>query len=126
MSTTSCPHCGGEVEVPTRAKMGSGTVRAKGMKLNINRKAILDAMKEHGKPMSVRDVQAFLVNRNIRRISGRGAGWNYHTVQADLSILVGMELVAMNRPLPKEVFDPKEGFTTDRVPTYELKGETLA
>jgi len=113
-----CPHCGEEVE--TRAKLGSGTQKGANMKVNSNRQAIIDILQRAQKALSVRQIQELLWHGNFRRISQRGAGWNYHTVQADLSILVGMKKVQMRRPHAEERFDSNEGHTTKGVPVYEM------
>jgi len=110
-----CPHCG--MEIQTRAKLGQGTRKAKDMKLNQNRQAILAMF--WGAPVSVRDIQQRLVDAKIQRISNRHAGWNYHTVQADLSILLGMGEIEMIRPHQQEVFDKDHGHTTPSVPKYK-------
>lgn len=113
--TTQCPRCGHEFEVQTRAALGEGTQKARAMKVNANRQAILDVL---DKPMSVRDIQQALVIKQIRRVSKRKTGWNYHSIQADLSNLIAMKRVEMIRPHEKEIYDKNEGHTTGGVPLY--------
>lgn len=110
-----CPHCGAEIK--TRANLGQGTRKGKTMQVNENRQQILDMFWD-SQPLSVRDVQARLVAKQMRRLSRRHTGWNYHTVQADLSILLAMGKLAMIRPHQQEVFDPDQGHTTPGVPLY--------
>ena len=117
--TVRCPHCGGEV--PTRAKLGQGTQKGKDMKMNQNRQRIVDVLIESGKPLSVRDVQQRIFDKQIKRISKRGTGWNYHVVQADLSILVGMGSVEMIRPYEHEIWNEQDGHTTKGIPLYKVK-----
>lgn len=117
-NTVKCPCCG--YDVPCRAKLGQGTQRGKDMKMNENRQHILDCLAIANRPLDVREVQKMLVNRHIRRISRRGAGWNYHTVQADLSILIAMKKVEMVKPHELEEWNPIEGHTTRNVPHYRL------
>ena len=56
-----------------------------------------------------------------KRISKRGTGWNYHVVQADLSILVGMGSVEMIRPYEHEIWNEQDGHTTKGIPLYKVK-----
>jgi len=114
--TITCPNCGHEI--PNRAMLGQGTQRGAEMQLSTNRKAILAVLRDATKPLTVREVQQALVQRNVRRVSTRGAGWNYHTVQADLSILVGGRHIEMARPHEIEFFDELAGFTTHTQPVY--------
>lgn len=81
-----CPFCHNEV---IRAKMGSGTMKGKGMALNENRNILLALFRQEKRPLTIRDIQHLIFEKNLRRISNRGVGWNYHTIQADVSILVG-------------------------------------
>ena len=113
-----CPHCGKEIE--TRAKLGQGTRKAKYMKLNENRKILLKILKEHPEGLEIREIQKKLFDRKIRRESKRGAGWNYHTIQADLSNLLGGGYVSMERK-GKEVFDKEDGHTTTKIPIYKFE-----
>ena len=117
--TVTCPHCGGEV--PVRAKLGQGTQRGKRMKLNNNRRCILRMLNESKRPLHVREVQKMLVDKGIRRESKRHTGWNYHTVQADLSNLIGMGLVEMVKPHEIQQWNSDEGYTTKNVPHYKIK-----
>ena len=115
--TIPCPQCG--YEVPTRAALGQGTTRGKSMQLNANRKAILHILQESMKPLSVSDVHKKLVYYRIRRISKKGTDWNYHTVQADMSLLLGAGLIEMYSNKP-ETWDNMEGFQTNGIPTYRI------
>ena len=113
----NCPNC--KTEIPIRAKLGSGTQRGRGMKLNENRKLILQVMADLKRPCTVRDVQAELRRLNQKRYSKRNTGWNYHTVQADLSNLLGGGHIEMVKTV-QEKFDQEEGYTTNMYPLYRL------
>jgi hypothetical protein len=118
--TITCPNCG--YEVPARAKLGQGTQKGKNMKMNENRQRIIEVLRESIRPLSVKQVQGRLVAKQVRRVSKRGTGWNYHVVQADLSILVGQGTVQMKRPHELEAWDPEIGHTTKGIPLYKLAG----
>lgn len=117
-ATTTCPNCG--ADVPTRAMLGEGTRRGKETKVNANRKHILKQLNSVIRPLTVQDVLIMLNDKRLPRTSRHGAGWNYHTVQADLSILLGGGFVAMVKPHERELYDPKYGFTTNRLPLYKI------
>ena len=90
--TMICPHCGLDV---TRASLGKGTQKGKNTKLNSNRKLILAILRQSKKPLAIRDIQRIISEKQIKRESDRGVNWNYHTIQADVSLLVGGEYVKM-------------------------------
>jgi hypothetical protein len=119
MSVT-CPKCGEIIE--TRAKIGSGTQRAKNLKfLNENKMNVLRCLiSTNPAPQTVRDIQKQLTWTNTPRKSGkRMSGWNYHLTQADLSVLVGKGLVKMSKP--EESYDPKTAEHHARpVPKYSI------
>jgi len=118
-----CKHCGGLV--PSRAVMGEGTQRGRNMELNTNRKNILEVLKKSKEPLDVRGVQTVLHNSKIIRESRRGAGWNYHTVQVDLSILLAQQKVRMvNINNNAELFSGVEGFSSKSIPFYAIVKET--
>ena len=87
------------------------------MKVNNNRNEILTVMTKLGKPCSVRDVLAGL---ETKRESPRGTGWNYHTVQADMSLLLGGDHIQMLTPHEVEEFCKEDGHTTPGVPLYKV------
>lgn len=120
--TVTCPQCGCLVHT-SRAALGAGTQRGKGMKVNNNRNYILQVMVKIGKPCSVRDVLAGLNGQ--KRESPRGTGWNYHTVQADMSLLLGGGHIEMLKPHEVEVVCEEEGHTTPGVPFYRYTGKYM-
>jgi hypothetical protein len=109
-----CPHCG--TDVKARQEIGMGTRRGLNCKLNENRKFMLSLFTPITK-LSTLQVLNKIQNSGVRRITKRGAGWNYHTVQADLSLLVGGKHLEMTRPT--ESFT-EEGYETTPVPLYSL------
>lgn len=116
-----CPHCGLEIEA--RAKLGKGTQRGKDMKLNANRNLILAIFKKLNRPLTIREIQRVLMDTSIKRESKRNVGWNYHTIQADVSILLGGNYLKMDNC--EEKLDD-EGFyainNQGKVPRYKLTG----
>lgn len=125
MSTHVCPQCSFSFEDAGRARMGQGTQLAKKVKrLNRNKARLLQALLSSAMPLTVRGVQGIIVNTmRVARESKTGAGWNYHTVQADLSVLVGMGLVQM-RKWGDSVFSRTEGtFEVERCPVYNVVPE---
>lgn len=117
-----CPHCGEEIDIPSRAPLGTGTRRGREIAINANRRAILDAMSSIGKPATVKDVQRKLMDLGVMRVSNRGVGWNYHAVQADMSLLLGGGHIRMlMRQLEvTQTFNANDGWSTMSVPTYEV------
>lgn len=110
---TICENCGHVVV--SRAKLGKGTQKGKQMPLNENRKLILGILKVKG-PLSIRDIQREIISQKFPRVSKRNVGWNYHTIQADVSILLGGNFIRMSEV--KEQIDT-EGFHTNKIPKYE-------
>lgn len=95
-----CPKCHHIFEIVTRAKLGEGTQKGKFIKkINKNKQNILDIMtSEH---LTTKQVQAKLYELKIKRLR-RGdkipmGEWNYHQVQAELSLLVGAGLLKMSQ-----------------------------
>ena len=86
-----CQNCG--TWVPGKAPSGSGTQNVKDVPTNFNRNQLLLLLDRQIGPRTVRGLQADLFQYGFVR-QGR-ASWNYHTIQADLSILVGKGLVKM-------------------------------
>jgi len=123
MSLDRCPNCG--YNLPTRAKIGEGTQKAKDKeKLNQNQIAIGQVLSESGRPLTVKQVQGILYKKGIKRHK-RGeetptGEWNYHLVQMDCSILLGLKLVSMTRA--KEFFD-EYGFGARPIPHYSMTEE---
>jgi hypothetical protein len=63
-----CPHCGGTVDVLTRAPVGSGTRKGELLKtLNANHKNVIETLRRLGLPADVRQVQKQLYKDNILR-----------------------------------------------------------
>ena len=97
----SCPKCGHEFQVKTRAKLGEGTQRCKSMKrLNKNHMMLLTISRNRGEPMTVTQFSSALfaihAGRWVRGDKDRHTGkWNHHNIQADLSCLVGADMLCM-------------------------------
>lgn len=139
------------VETSNRQPVGSGTRRGQKLKrLNLNHLNVLNALILLGRPASVRSVQSQLWKDQVGRFTrddfkaGRGFGiaknpefpmdlktpiqikpsgaWNYHTVQAILSVLVGHGDVSMTSA--REKFDETQGVhDVQPVPHYEINPE---
>jgi hypothetical protein len=125
-----CPHCGGIVDVVTRAPVGSGTRLGEKLKfLNRNHAAIIVALRTLGVKATVRQVQKCLFEHHIGRFTRQdfrkgtvdpSGQWNYHYVQATLSILVGHGDVEMSAASTR--FDRSQGMHDSKpVPTYWVK-----
>jgi hypothetical protein len=114
-----CPACGHKFN--GRAKLGEGTRRGEEISVNENRAVILAIFRQAKKPLSVKDVQKIIIEKKVKRFSKRGTGWNYHTIQADISLLLGDKKLKMLEPREKEIWDEKEGFTTKGIPLYALR-----
>lgn len=116
-----CPFCGHEVS--GKAKLGTGTRKAMGMKrLGPNKMAILNELILAGKHLNVRQLQKILFDKRVQRIHRNGSvgGFNYHEVQADLSMLVGAGLVDMTKA-KEEWDDEAQEYVADPVPVYIVK-----
>jgi len=120
-----CPKCAHVFDVQTRAPLGEGTQKGKSIgKIGPNKKAILKILQQQmGQKFTVRQVQGALYNMGFKRWR-RGNGdkptgeWNYHHVQAELSLLVGKGLVKMTQD-SEEYFDTKEQrYKARPVPKY--------
>lgn len=120
-----CPHCRHVFTVTTRAKMGEGTRRGKGLKMSKNRFMILYVLRN--RKWTVQQVLSELITNQYPRESKRGTKWNYHTVQADLSNLVGGKYVLMETDGTQQ-FNTKSGeFEVKQLPLYTVsaKGEEM-
>lgn len=121
LTSVTCDRCGHQFEVETRAPIGEGTRAAeRKKKLNQNELAIGKILCESEQPLTVRQVQGILYERNIRRQRRRekvpGGAWNYHNVQIVLSMLLGAKLISATRS--KEFVD-EDGYYYDRpTPRY--------
>lgn len=122
---TVCPQCGHTFDVQTRAPLGEGTQKGKSIgAIGPNKKAIIQVLRQQlGQKFTVRQVQSALYNMGIKRWR-RGDGdkptgeWNYHHVQAELSLLVGKGLVKMTQD-SEEYWDGKEQrYKARPVPKY--------
>ena len=106
MKYMTCPSCG--FEMAYRNSVGEGTSKARLMKrMTTNHTSILKLLMRHG-AMPVRGVLNLLRRRKVQRVSRTGTDFNDHTVQADLSILVGYRLVRMSKK-GEDFFDPETG-----------------
>jgi len=109
-----CQRCGAESEVETRAVIGEGTRKGKDIKkLSRNKITILEIFaQQRNLRFAVREIQSKLYAKGIKRWR-RGdreqpsGEWNYHLVQAELSLLVGAGLITMTQD-SKEYWDNKE------------------
>jgi len=117
---TECPRC--RFKFPARAKIGEGTQLAKRKKkLNQNQLGISEIFLESDRPLLTKEVQGILYKKGVKR-HRRGeqaptGEWNYHLVQAEISILLGLNLVTMTRT--KEDFD-EYGFKARPIPRYYM------
>jgi len=120
MSLDRCPNCG--YNLPTRAKIGEGTRLAERKeKLNQNQLAIGQILSESDRLLTVKQIQGILYEKGIKRYQRREktptGQWNYHLVQVDVSILLGLKLTIMTKT--KEFFD-EHGFGAKPIPRYSM------
>jgi len=96
--------------------------------MNPNKYTIMDLLMEADEPLTTNEVLFLLTERGIPRWQkgdvgrGRPTGtWNYHTVQTELSLLVGMDLATM---VGKGVWDDElqnyTSFSVGSTPRYYL------
>lgn len=109
-----CPNCGFQHSVETRGKTGGGTRRAL-KTLNWNKRVLCEMLMFAKKDLTVREVQKLLYDKRLPRLK-RGekdpsGGWNYHDVQANLSLLVGNDIISMNT-VGEDSFDGQDYFVT--------------
>jgi len=78
-------------------------------------------LSESGRPLTVRQVQGILYQKGIRRQQRRekipSGQWNYHQVQVECSVLLGLKLATMTRA--KEFVD-EYGFGARPIPRYYM------
>ncbi len=118
---TLCPKCG--FEVPARAPPGSGSRKGKKLKqLGPNRMEILRAMLNLNISHSVESIKSYLNARgSIKQTKEGKSMWNYHSVQVELSMLVGAGLLEMSKAECSD-FDPaSETYSIRPVPLYRIK-----
>lgn len=118
MIQVKCPGCGVEFDVKCRARIGEGTQIKRGW--NENRREIFMVLCDGGLPMTVdevlRGLQKARVKRYQRSDKDKPTGsWNYHNVQADLSLMVGNNMIKMSTGT--ETFDD-HGVTVRPAPKY--------
>ena len=115
-----------------KAKIGEGTQSAKNAKrININKMYLIKLYlnKHITNPSTVRDIQKVLVEKEIPRLTrdGKHKKWNYHEIQADLSMLVGCGLMKITEPIETEIFSNEEKeFRVDKTPHYWIKDREFA
>lgn len=131
----TCPHCDHEFDVKTRADIGEGTQR-KLEGLNNNKLTLLTIayFNKFFRSTMINSVEAsvngfkkdldhFKLKRWNRNDEDEPKGeWNYHNIQADLSLLVGNDWLSMS--VGEEMFDG-QSFTVDPIPVYFLNGFQL-
>lgn len=107
-----CPSCGAKFSVRTRSETGTGTQR-KLNRLSKNKMNICEVLVDLPRTayndipivagVTVKELQGLLYKKKIARWR-RGdkknstGGWNYHQVQAELSLLLGNKIVTMTTP----------------------------
>lgn len=136
----TCPNCGHGFTVKVRGKIGEGTGKRM-RKVTLNKQALLWIAYEEKRFLHVRQFQAILFEKGIKRYKkgdkegNPTAEWNYHHVQAELSLLVGNDLLTMcaltpmletgkkngTLAMPQEFYDKiLDMFRADPVPRYYL------
>jgi len=118
MAKIKCPRCGFHFDVRTRAEIGQGTQIKRGW--NENRREIFLALCDVRRPLTVDGVLKQLRARNVLRVQrddkeGPTGQWDYHNVQADLSLMVGNKMIQMSTGT--ETFD-EDGATVRPAPKY--------
>lgn len=124
----NCPNCNHGFDIKTRARLGEGTQKGKTIKkINKNKQNILDIMTEE--KMTVKQVQSKLYLLKIKRLR-RGdvvpsGEWNYHQVQAELSMLVGAGLLKMSQDSEQMWSQREQRYKAKPIPKYwkEIKNE---
>ena len=134
MVNVKCPKCEHKFFVQARAELGEGSRKGRRLRrITLNKQSILYILSSRrnsnkDKPdvdsaLTVREVQRKLWKSKTKRwnrVETKTIGnWNYHHVQAELSILRGADLVKMTKP--KEKYDEQKGeFTTKPAPKYYM------
>jgi hypothetical protein len=125
-----CPNCGHRFFIKTRAKLGQGTQRGKLLTtLSKNKQNILNVLRGLSpRTLSVRELQKILYDQNIKRYTRKDretptGQWNYHLVQAELSILVGAGYVKMTKG-SEERWDGQR-FIARPVPKYYVEQQSV-
>jgi len=116
-----CPSCGFKHNVRSRGKVYGGT-RKEIKSINYNKQVLCRVLTYAKKDLTVREVQGVIYVQRIARLK-RGeknpsGGWNYHQVQADLSLLVGNQIITMTSP-GKESFNGQE-YVISPIPKYYM------
>lgn len=123
LTTYRCRQCGCLNEVETgRAEIGEGTRSARNKKrLNLNELEIGKILFESEEPLHVRQAQAQLYTKGVKRKRRReeipAGSWNYHDVQSILSVLAGAKIATMTKT--KEFFD-EHGYGAKPIPCYYM------
>lgn len=109
----------------TRAAIGQGTQRGKQItRLNRNKQNILTIVREKSPDkLTVRQVQGILYDRHQLRWQrgdkdGPTGQWNYHLVQVELSLLLGLKYIRMTREPVEQWSDSYQRHIARPVPRY--------
>jgi len=118
----TCPFCGQtfeyEFDVKVRNPIGKGTRRPI-KKLTRNHIQLIDTIMRFAQFKTVREIRNELMKRGLKYQSRKGKRyWDYHTVEAVLSVLVYNGFVSMTKP-NIEYYDFESGeFRAEPVPRY--------
>jgi len=121
----TCPKCGLKFKFSARAKIGEGTRLTRQKEtLNQNQIAIGQILSESDRLLTVRQIQGILYKKGKKRRQRRekipSGQWNYHQVQVECSVLLGLKLATMTRT--KE-FTDEHGFGAQPIPHYYMTTE---
>lgn len=93
-----CPNCGTVFDVRKRAK-GTGRSVNPRKPLGMNEREIYRLVEKDGNWLTIRGIQALLVEKKIPHRGRRGRGWNYNIVQGPVADLLGRGLFE-SQPVP--------------------------
>lgn len=128
-----CPECGFTWNEQTRAKICSGSRAGKRLrKLNKNKILLCDTLFgiNKSKPLNVNDIQNTIYANDP--IAGRWqkndviiptGDWNYHHLQAELSLVVGAGIITMGTNVVERFNIDSQMYEADPVPRYWMDDE---